>query len=85
MSFLTEHVLSLLHLMVRTKSPQEIKTLREGGKRLAHILRELQEMIAPGVETVELEEKARKLVSKLGDKPAGGFTAVPCVLMRLLK
>jgi len=54
--------------MLKTK--EEIEVLREGGKRLAYIVRTVSEMVAPGVTTLELEEKARELFKKSGGKPA---------------
>jgi len=56
--------------MVRIKTKEDIKKLREGGKRHAEILRKVSEMVAPGVTTKELDEYAHKLVLEGGDKPA---------------
>lgn len=56
--------------MVPIKSKEEIKILQEGGKRLASVLEELKAMAVPGVNTMEIELKARELIKKSGGKPA---------------
>ena len=59
------------------KTEDEIKRLREGGKILAKILRELSEKVVPGVSTLELENYARELISKFDARPAFlGYTPV---------
>ncbi len=55
---------------ITIKTPEEIKKLREGGRRLAAILRELEARVAPGVSSAELDRVARELAEKNGDKPA---------------
>ncbi len=55
--------------MIATTQAQ-IDALREGGKRLARHVRILSEMVAPGVTALEIEMKARKLVSDEGDTMA---------------
>jgi len=52
------------------KTPEQIKILREGGKRLASILHKVKEKIRPGVSTKELDDYAFLLVSQMGDTPA---------------
>ena len=52
------------------KDEQERETLREAGKKHAAILRQLAAMTFPGVSTLELEEKARELISQAGGTPA---------------
>ncbi|MDO8514274.1 MAG: type I methionyl aminopeptidase [bacterium] len=49
------------------KTKAEIDALREGGRRLARHLRILSELVAPGVTSRELEDKARELVKADGD------------------
>jgi len=56
--------------MITTKSKEEISILREGGKRHAFILRELRNMVKPGVSALELENRARELIAEGGDKSA---------------
>jgi len=52
------------------KTQEEIDALREGGKRLAAYVQELSRMVAPGVATKDLEERAVELISAGGDTPA---------------
>ena len=56
--------------MARIKSDKDIKLLREGGKRLASILAKVAKAVKVGVTTAELDELARTLVEKGGDKPS---------------
>lgn len=56
--------------MISIKTPQEIAALREGGKRLARILRLVSEEVVPGVSTDALNDLADKLVREGGDEPA---------------
>lgn len=56
--------------MIRLKTPEEIKILGEGGKRLAEILSLLALKVVPGVSALELEEEARRLIKEGGDEPA---------------
>lgn len=55
-------------MIVRTQEEHDI--LREGGRRLARHVRILSEMVAPGVSSASLEEKAREMVEKDGDRMA---------------
>lgn len=57
-------------MSITLKGPEEIETMREGGRRHAEILRTLAGLVAPGVSTQELEDEARKLVEEGGDLPA---------------
>lgn len=56
--------------MITVKSPEEIKILREGGKRLASVLYEVAERVKPGIATIELDELAEKLIRKIGGEPS---------------
>jgi len=55
-------------MIAKTKEERDI--LREGGRRLARHVRMLSEMTVPGVTAHMLEERAREMVEKDGDKPA---------------
>lgn len=55
--------------MITKKTPEEIKIMREGGKRLAHILDELSRMAVPGAHTKDLNARALALAREGGDKP----------------
>lgn len=48
--------------MITIKTPEEIKILREGGRRLASVLYEVAEKVRPGLATIELDELAEKLI-----------------------
>ncbi len=56
--------------MIRLKTKEEIKILREGGKHLAEILLKIGEMAKPGISSLELDRYAFELIEKFGDKPA---------------
>lgn len=51
-------------------SPQEIEILREGGARLARVLRLVSEKVVPGVSAMELDSYAEELIREAGDEPA---------------
>jgi methionyl aminopeptidase len=52
------------------KSQKEIEILREGGKRLAHVLDVVEAAVRPGVSTKELDAIAHSTVLEMGDTPA---------------
>jgi len=56
--------------MVYLKSNEEIRIIKEGGRRLASILGRLAQELKPGVSTSYLEDLANKLIDE-----AGGFSA----------
>ena len=56
--------------MVSIKTKEEIDILREGGRRLAIILKETAKICKPGISTEEIDILARKLVDDNGDEPA---------------
>ena len=56
--------------MVTKKTKGEIATLREGGKRLAQILKAVADEVRPGASTAFLNEFAEKLIAQGGDKAA---------------
>ena len=56
--------------MIKLKTKEEIKILRQGGRRLAEILTRLREKVTPGIATRELDELARELIKQSGDTPA---------------
>lgn len=61
--------------MAKIKNTEEIKLLRESGKRLAHVLRETAKAVAPGVTTGELNALAERLIAEGGDTaPFKGYT-----------
>lgn len=49
---------------------KEIPLLREGGKRLARVLKEVAKATVPGVSTAQLNDLAEKLIRDGGDVPS---------------
>lgn len=67
--------------MIKLKTKEEIKTMKEGGEILAKILRKLTEEVRPGITTKHLEKLARELVLSYGVKSSFlGFENYPAVL-----
>lgn len=56
--------------MIQPKTTEEIAILREGGKRLARIIREVAKAAVPGASTAELNALGEKLIAEGGDTPA---------------
>ena len=64
--------------MIELKSPREMDLMREAGRMVSVVLQELEEIIAPGVTTKELDEKAEKTIYALGGEPAfKGYRGYP--------
>lgn len=55
---------------LRIKTEEDIKKLREAGKRLAEIMRKVSEHVKPGVSTGELDRIFYDLIVEGGDKPS---------------
>jgi len=67
--------------MVKLKTEEDIKIMKEGGEILAKILRTLAEEVKPGITTNHLEKLARELVLSYGVKSSFlGFENYPAVL-----
>lgn len=68
--------------MITIKNSEEIKIMREGGRLLAKIVRELENKIMAGIETREIDREAKKLIISYGAEPAflgyDGFPATIC-------
>jgi len=56
--------------MIYIKDQNEIKAIREGGKLLAAILKNLASAVKPGISTLELEEMANREIAACGGAPA---------------
>lgn len=56
--------------MIIYKTPKEIEIMREGGKRLAFILKEVAKKVVPGVSTKDLNDFAYALMKEGGDTPS---------------
>lgn len=64
--------------MITIKSEEEIRIMREAGKILATVLKEIEKLIKPGVTTIELDRAAEALISKHGARPAfKGYDGFP--------
>jgi len=61
--------------MIDLKTPEEIKSMRKGGKILAEVLFEVLAHAKPGVTEIELEKMADRLISEKGGEAA--FKKVP--------
>lgn len=73
--------------MIKLKTPQDIELMREGGAILASIIDQVAAMVAPGVETAVLNERAEQLILAAGArssfknyKPTWASTPYPAVL-----
>jgi len=67
--------------MVKIKSEKEIQIIREGGRILAGILREVENKSLPGVTTEELNRLAESLIFKYKGKPSfKGYLGFPATL-----
>lgn len=56
--------------MINIKTDQEIEIMREGGKRLAFIMDELEKNILPGINTQKIDKLAEKLILKAEGHPS---------------
>ena len=59
-----------IFMSITTKTPEEIKILREGGKRLAEIMRIVAGEVKAGVSTRVLNDLAERLMAERGDTPS---------------
>ncbi len=56
--------------MVYIKSKEEIRIIKEGGKRLSKILETIKKEVKPGAETSKIEEIFDMMVREIGGRPA---------------
>lgn len=64
--------------MITIKTPEEIKTMREGGKILASVLKEIKKQARSGVTTLELDRAAEALILSYGANPSfKGYEGFP--------
>lgn len=64
--------------MITIKTEEEIKIIREGGKILAIVIKELEKMAKPGITTMELDRAAEALILSYEAKPAfKGYAGFP--------
>jgi methionyl aminopeptidase len=64
------------------KSPQEIETMRQSGKIVATVLKEISALVKPGMTTADLDAYAEKRIRSMGATPSfkgyHGFPASIC-------
>ena len=56
--------------MITIKTPEEIEIMKEAGRILASILKQVQQAAKPGVSTLDLDTLAKSLILKQEAKPA---------------
>ena len=69
--------------MISIKTPQDLEVMREGGRILASVLKELGGMVEPGVTPKQLDAKGEELITKASGVPSflnyNGFPASVCI------
>jgi methionyl aminopeptidase len=69
--------------MITIKTPEEIQIMRQAGRILAQVMKEVVEMAKPGIKTKDLDKAAEGLILKYGAKPSfkgyQGFPAAFCI------
>ena len=69
--------------MIIIKSDQEIDLMRESGKVTGYILKELENLVKPGISTADIDAFVETTIRKAGMIPTflgyGGFPASACV------
>ncbi len=69
--------------MIIIKTKEEIEILKEGGKILSNLLKEIEKLIIPGISTLELDKFAYEYILSYGAKPSflnyNGFPASLCI------
>lgn len=69
--------------MIAIRTPEEIEKLRRAGDLVAKVLDRVEEILAPGISTAEMDTAARKLIELEGGRPAflgyHGYPATLCV------
>lgn len=70
-------------MAITIKSEREISRMREAGKILADVHDKLEEIIAPGISTLDIDRKGEELIRKAGCIPSflnyEGYPASICV------
>jgi methionyl aminopeptidase len=67
---------------IEIKSPREIEIMRESAKIVATVLKEISELVKPGMTTADLDAHAEKRIREMGATPSfkgyHGFTGSIC-------
>ncbi|MCI5937282.1 MAG: type I methionyl aminopeptidase [Eubacterium sp.] len=70
-------------MAVTIKSKEEIQLMRDAGKILAEVHNQLEEFIAPGISTLDIDKKGEEIIRSYGCIPSfkgyEGFPASICV------
>ncbi len=56
--------------MIKLKSKQEVAIMKEAGRRLRLVMKDLLPMVKPGVTTNQIDQKAEELIIKQGGEPS---------------
>lgn len=68
--------------MIRIKTKDELEMIRQSGRILAKVMRQLERCVKPGVTTQELAERAEELIAEAAALPAfkgyKGYPAAVC-------
>jgi len=69
--------------MIHRKSAAEIAVMEEGGHSVARVLKRMQEVVKPGITTMDIADEADRMARALNVVPAfkgyNGYPAVICV------
>lgn len=69
--------------MIHIKSTREIEILKTGGKKLAKILDRLLTQVEPGVQPLEIDNLAKRLIAEAGGSPSfmtvGNYQWATCI------
>jgi len=69
--------------LIKRKTQREIEMIFQAGQIVARVLKHLQDIITPGISTLDLDQEAETLILKLGGRPAfkgyNGFPRSICV------
>ena len=67
--------------MIEVRSEDEIRSMEQAGALVARTLGALQEMVAPGVSTMDLENRAEAVIADSGGRPAfKGYRGYPACI-----
>jgi len=70
---------------IHVKSPDEIEIMRQAGRIVATVLKEISELVKPGMTTADLDAYAERRIREMGAVPSfkgyHGFPATICVCL----
>ena len=66
--------------MIQLKSEKEIGKMAEAGRKLARVLKKLQNEVKAGMKTKELDQLAERLIAVEGGKPNFNYEGFPATL-----